>query len=106
MPEPDPLSATSALWRVVRAIPAGCVVGYGAVGKASDRPVSGFLMGKWLSHCPADVPWWRVVGSNGDLLVAKRSEVLAQEQRQRLEAEGVSFTLEGRVVATAFCVLD
>lgn len=41
-----------------------------------------------MAQCPADVPWWRVVGGNGDLLIAKRDPNMALEQRRRLESEG------------------
>lgn len=95
-------SALEALWAVVRRIPRGRVAGYGQVGSASERPVSGFLAGKWLGHCPADLPWWRVVGKTGELLIAKRSPELALRQRELLEAEGVAFTPDGRVVHQAF----
>jgi alkylated DNA nucleotide flippase Atl1 len=35
------------------------------------------------------VPWWRVVGKHGDLLIGKQSPHLAQDQAERLAAEGV-----------------
>lgn len=69
-------------------MPEGRVVGYGTLGRALSRPVSGFIVGKWMAQCPADLPWWRVVGSSGNLLLAKRDPNLALEQRRRLESEG------------------
>lgn len=82
------------VFSVVREIPAGRVAGYGQVGRALDAPISGLLVGKILATCPPDVPWWRVVGADGSLLVAKRDPRLALEQRDRLESEGARFAAD------------
>lgn len=81
------------LWEVVSTIPEGVVVSYGAIGRALSNPVSGLLVGRWMFQTPpgSGIPWWRVVGSKGDLLIARRDVRLADEQRQKLEAEGVEF---------------
>lgn len=91
------MSALDGLWAIVSSIPPGHVAGYGDVGRALESPVSGLLVGKWMAQCPPGVPWWRVVGRSGDLLVGHRNPVLAVEQRQRLEAEGVEF--DGELVS-------
>ena len=85
------MSALDELWTVVRSVPPGCVASYGEVGRALSRPVSGVLVGKWMAACPHDVPWWRIVGKSGDLLVAGRHPELGLLQKQRLEREGVEF---------------
>jgi methylated-DNA-protein-cysteine methyltransferase-like protein len=81
------------LWGVVARIPFGCVASYGNVGQALERPVSGLLVGRWMFQTPAseDIPWWRVVGAKGDLLIGRRDASLALMQREKLEAEGVEF---------------
>ena len=44
-----------------------------------------------------EVPWQRVVGSDGYLRIGKRSPHLQQKQRELLEAEGVTFKDNGCV---------
>lgn len=46
---------------------------------------------------PETVPWWRVVGKDGDLRITKRDPRLARLQRQLLQQEGVTFLEDGRV---------
>jgi methylated-DNA-protein-cysteine methyltransferase related protein len=89
------------LWQVVSSIPPGRVVSYGAVGRALPAPASGWMVGRWMAQCPEGVPWWRVVAATGDLPTHKRDPRLAQDQRRRLEAEGVEFDGE-RVAASMF----
>jgi alkylated DNA nucleotide flippase Atl1 len=83
------MSRLDELWKVVQSIPCGNVASYGAVGRALTNPVSGLLVGRWMATCPQDVPWWRVVGSDGYCPVWKRDVRLFEEQRSRLRAEDV-----------------
>ncbi len=76
------------LWAVVRSIPAGHVASYGDVGRALRNPASGFIVGRWMTQCPPDVPWWRVVAKDGRLPVTKRDPHLGSEQERRLREEG------------------
>lgn len=76
---------------IVRAIPAGKVLSYGAVGARSTPPISGYICGRIMQNVPPDVPWWRVVGKDGNLPIRKRHPELSIEQREKLEAEGVGF---------------
>ena len=89
------------LWELVRAIPRGNVSGYGDLGRALSRPVSGLLVGRWMASCPADIPWWRVVGADGRLPLWKRDANLERIQQDRLVEEGVEFE-EGRVKMEKF----
>ena len=82
----------------VEAIPRGCVVSYGALGQALTRPCSGLVVGKLLANVLEDIPWWRVVGAKGDLLLRRRSVRLGDDQERLLRSEGVDFDEEGRVV--------
>lgn len=84
------------LWNLVREIPRGKVASYGSLGAALKNPVSGFLVGRWMAQCPADVPWWRVVSKGGTFPIGKRDPNAEWDQRQMLEREGVGF-IEDRV---------
>lgn len=53
-----------------------------------------------------DLPWWRVVGSDGRLRIHKRDPMLAQLQKAYLQQEGVLFTPDGRVQMTPEQVAD
>jgi methylated-DNA-protein-cysteine methyltransferase related protein len=68
----------------IRAIPEGFVRTYGDVSPGAPRFAGQVLSGP---HDP-DLPWWRVVRADGSLAVG-------EDQRARLEAEGVPF-LPGR----------
>lgn len=88
---------TEAVYALVRQIPAGRVMSYGQVGEWLVPPLPALLVGKIMYHAPEDVPWWRVVGKEGDLLIARRDPQLAALQRQLLLQEGVLFGEDGRV---------
>ena len=63
----------------MRRIPEGFVRSYGDISPGAPR-----FGGTVLSHTDEDVPWWRVVRADGSLAAG-------DEQRARLEAEGVPF---------------
>ncbi|NUL82802.1 MAG: MGMT family protein [Armatimonadetes bacterium] len=77
------------LYRIVRRIPVGRVVGYGQLGELSDPPFSPRAVGRAMAYCPDDVPWWRVLGGNGLILTYRRDPVLGALQIARLKDEGV-----------------
>jgi len=80
----------SQIYEIVRAIPSGKVLSYGAVGAGSTPAISGYICGRIMGNVPSDVPWWRVVGKNGNLPIRKRHPELSIQQRELLEAEGVA----------------
>ena len=95
------MSDQEELWTLILRIPVGRVASYGDLGRVLTNPVSGLLVGRWMKASPSDLPWWRVVGKDGSLLIGKESPHLAIEQEERLGTEGI--TLEGgRVPASAF----
>jgi len=96
------MSALDALWPLVRAIPEGRCASYGDLGQALPNPVSGLLIGRWMSNCPNNIPWWRVVGADGRLPVWKKDPNLETIQHDRLVEEGVDFTIDGRVDMAKF----
>ena len=89
---------------IVHAIPKGRVMSYGAIGKRCEPPISGYICGRMMHSATSDsgVPWWRVVGKDGSLPIRKRNAILSIEQRERLEAEGVEFDAEGRVLMAQY----
>ena len=85
------------IFDIVRAIPKGKVSSYGTVGARSKPPISGYICGRIMGNVPPDVPWWRVVGKNGNLPISKRNPELSIDQRATLIAEGVGFDDKGNV---------
>jgi methylated-DNA-protein-cysteine methyltransferase-like protein len=73
--------------RVVKGIPKGKTASYGQVALFSGRPGGARAVVKAL-HALNDVPWWRVVRSDGSV-----AEAVRVEQTRRLKREGV--VLEG-----------
>lgn len=83
-----------AVYQMVREIPRGRVTSYGALGLALENRVSGLVVGNWMSRCPDDTPWWRVVAKDGRLVVFKRDVAFAMTQMNLLMDEGVPFVGE------------
>jgi methylated-DNA-protein-cysteine methyltransferase-like protein len=91
------------VWNIVRQIPPGKVAAYGQVAQMiplpGDMDAKAYLafgprwVGGAMAACPDDVPWWRVLNAKGEISLRPG----AQEQRNRLEAEGVEFDERGRV---------
>jgi methylated-DNA-protein-cysteine methyltransferase-like protein len=80
------------VWQVVALIPPGSVATYGDVARQAGLPGAARRVGRALRGLPADtrIPWHRVINAQGRLSLPPGSAgQLAQ--RQRLEAEGVSF---------------
>ncbi len=80
----------------VRQIPPGQVMSYGQVGDevGCSAREAGWAMNQALGD---QVPWQRVVGSDGFLRIGRRSAELMQTQRGLLEAEGITFKANGCV---------
>ncbi|MBC8136490.1 MAG: MGMT family protein [Fibrella sp.] len=77
---------------------------YGGVGRAVG--VTARTVGFALGSCPDDVPWHRVVGSDGYLRIAKRSPVHFDVQKARLAEEGVLVDERGFVPADVLALSD
>ncbi|MDW8394700.1 MAG: MGMT family protein [Anaerolineae bacterium] len=75
------------MYEVVRLIPRGKVMSYGGVARLCGSPHSARYVGFALHALlpDSDIPWWRVVNAWGRI----SNTYLPEEQRQRLEAEGV-----------------
>ena len=86
----------AAVYALVRRVPRGHVVTYGQVAALLRRPRSARAVGGAMARCPEDVPWHRVVNSQGRIS-RRRVESGMLTQRIRLEQEGVRLR-RGRVV--------
>jgi methylated-DNA-protein-cysteine methyltransferase related protein len=73
---------------VVRKIPRGKVATYGAVAEAAGFPGNARLVAWALRNTDGRLPWHRVLGSGGKILLPKEA---GAEQRLRLQNEGVEF---------------
>jgi len=87
------------IYAVVRGIPRGRVMTYGAVARRAGLPGRARQVGYALHALPSkaeDVPWQRVVNAEGRISLADW-EGGAGLQRSILEAEGVVFDRRGRI---------
>jgi len=85
------------VWQLVRQIPRGKVASYGQIALMLPPPngvefdaykaFSPRWVGGAMAACPDDVPWQRVINSQGK--ISKRAG--AEKQRQLLEEEGIVF---------------
>jgi methylated-DNA-protein-cysteine methyltransferase related protein len=89
-----------AVYAAARQVPAGRVASYGQLGDLAG--VTARMAGRAVWEVPEGVPWWRIVGSDGALRIAKRDPALAKRQREQLEAEGVRLSDAGRVESRFF----
>ncbi len=80
------------VYAIVKSIPPGKVLTYGQIATLLDAPHKARQVG-WAMHgCPQGLPWQRVVGAGGKILITSFSSpdgpIL---QRRLLEMEGVQF---------------
>lgn len=85
------------VFEAARAISAGRVTSYGALGKQANPPISGYVCGRIMGIVMDDVPWWRVVGKDGNLPIRKRHPELEAKQKRLLSEEGVKFDENGKI---------
>ena len=80
------------VYAVVRSIPRGTVLTYGQIAVLLGTPTMARQVG-WAMHgCPKGLPWQRVVGAGGRLLINSLSKGGGSLlQRHLLELEGVRF---------------
>lgn len=77
----------------VARIPEGKVTSYGAVAAMAGQPRAARGVGWILNSLPpdTDLPWWRVVNTQGGLSTRKLPGPAGQLQREFLLSEGVAF---------------
>jgi len=88
------------VWTLARQIPYARVATYGQIAKMLDKPADvsaddyKMYAARWvglaMAACPDDVPWQRVINSQGK--ISPRAE--AAKQIQLLQSEGVLFVNE------------
>jgi len=76
------------VYELVKKIPRGRATTYGQLARALKLPGGARTAGRAMAACPSGkgVPWHRVVGAGGKLLIR---EPYASLQRKLLESEGV-----------------
>ncbi len=101
---PDRQIFNAQVWEIVRMIPPGRVSTYGKI--ASWVPIAQTLdpqsyrawgarwVGGAMANCPPDVPWQRVVNSQGKISLPGDSSGHSV-QRELLENEGILFNERG-----------
>ena len=79
------------VWQVVSSIPPGHVATYGQIAELAGEPRRARQVGRVLSALPkgSRLPWHRVVNASGR---SSLPGAAGQEQRRRLQDEGVRFT--------------
>lgn len=85
------------IWRVVAAIPQGCVASYGQIAELAGIARGARQVGRALGKAPQELnlPWFRVLQASGRIAMAQDSEGY-KRQRQHLMSEGV-VVKDGRV---------
>ncbi len=81
------------VYSIVAEIPYGKVVSYSQIAWMLNRPRGARQVGWAMRHCPDHLPWHRVVKVDGSFA----GPIFSEEQKKRLQAEGVIFLLDGRV---------
>ncbi|MEX2958032.1 MGMT family protein [Acinetobacter baumannii] len=83
---------------VIALIPYGKVATYGQVARMAGLPKHARLVGYVLKHLEADhqVPWHRVINSQGKISLSKFNEKGENIQQLKLETEGI-YLLNGKV---------
>jgi len=99
----DPIIFNNQVWEIVRQVPPGTVTTYGQIAKMipppGDLPQRSYdafgprWVGGAMAKCPEDVPWQRVINSQGKLSLRPGAE----HQRRLLEEESVEFNASGKV---------
>jgi methylated-DNA-protein-cysteine methyltransferase-like protein len=82
------------VYRLVKQIPRGRVLSYGALARALRLPGGARTAGRAMAATPSGkgIPWHRVVGERGKILIR---EPYASLQKKLLESEGVKIVESG-----------
>ena len=80
-----------ALFLLVANIPKGKVASYGQLAAYLPSRTPALVVGRWMAQCPAHLPWWRVMASDGRLVIARRNPAYAVQQAKNLAAENTPF---------------
>ena len=107
---PNPQEYARQVFAIVATIPIGKVMTYGQIALLIPPPtgvlpdvyvkLSPRWVGSIMAHASNDVPWQRVINSQGK--ISERPGTGPSTQRQLLEREGVIFGDRGRVNLAKF----
>ena len=107
---PDKIAYNIQVWELARQIPHGKVATYGQIASlippptgvepATYKAFAPRWVGSAMATCPDDVPWHRVINSQGKISLRKGGG--HETQRQRLENEGIIFDARHRVDLSVF----
>lgn len=86
------------VYEMVSRIPYGMVASYGQIALLLGDPRQARTVGWAMSQCPEELPWHRVVRSDGTIAVRDHDAL----QRVLLEAEGLHFLPSGRIDMRAY----
>ncbi|MBI5349026.1 MAG: MGMT family protein [Chloroflexi bacterium] len=102
----NPKEFNSKVWEIVRKIPRGKVTSYGRIAAMIATPngmtlkeyegVGARWVGSAMAQCPDDVPWQRVINSQGKISIRKNSDGHLL-QKKLLDDEGIEFDLKDRI---------
>ncbi len=96
LPRMPDATAAARILAAVRAVPRGQVAGYGTIARRAGLPGRARMVARLLGqNDDPDLPWHRVLRSDGRIAFPKDSEGYL-EQARRLRAEGVDVR-DGRV---------
>ncbi len=90
-------SSTALIIAAIRSVPPGQVAAYGQIAALAGIPNGARQVARILhsSSGKRDLPWWRILRSDGSIALPEGAG--GGQQRQLLEAEGVGFLANGRV---------
>lgn len=83
------------VYEIVRAIPRGKVMTYGQIAVILGEGYTARTVGYVMHSSPDDVPWQRVINSQGKCSTGRLTMPLNLQQ-ELLEAEGVVFSEKGK----------
>ena len=86
--KPSPGNMFKDMLRTIGRVPRGRVSTYGDIAFAAGYPGAARQVAWALHGCGAAVPWQRIVGAGGNVLLTGEHGF---EQRLRLQSEGVTF---------------
>jgi len=81
------------VYNIVERIPHGKVISYGQIARMLGKPRGAREVGWAMRTCPEDLPWQRVVMSDGSITGGMYSDI----RLELLKDEGVTFLKDGRV---------
>jgi len=87
------------VYAVVERIPYGKVVTYGHIARILGRPGGARQVGWAMARCPENLPWQRVVMSDGSVTGGEYAGL----RKALLQSERVTFLPDGRVDMDSCC---